>query len=447
MQMDINGDGLPDFVSWDDQGTGTVWLAKRNADTGGVRYEQQPNYFGPKMNNAVFMGDFMGTGSPGILEVDGGSLNHYTRNVAVPADLLTLEASPAGASTSISYQALSQASNSPVYRSYRVVNPAPQNFDASQANTVVDVTGPIWVVSATSQSNGLPTGGMVDTAFLYEGMKAAEGRGNLGFARVTKLFPYANGNLMATSTEYHQDPVQFQYLGMPKLVTNYAGLAAYDVKQVGGQLGCSVRRNPRQMQDQICEDPDIPAETIVTFNSVARQKDLKAVSSSQYMYCELQTSLTAGQGADGNSPACSAAGNLRIRRPYQAYSVDKSWELDGTLVSTTETRNQEMSPFGDVVRSSARITANTAVGGAIGWWSEKGTANEYLTADVNSWTLGRLKKSTVTSQQNAPAPTRDNAPGLELSNSGKSGMTDPPAAPKPMNPAVLSAILQLLLED
>jgi len=165
------------------------------------------------------------------------------------------------------------------------------------------------------------------------------------------------------------------------------------------------------------------------------------------VYCELQTSLTAGQGADGNSPACSAAGNLRIRRPYQAYSVDKSWELDGTLVSTTETRNQEMSPFGDVVRSSARITANTAVGGAMGWWSEKGTANEYLTADVNSWTLGRLKKSTVTSQQNAPAPMRDNAPGLELSNSGKSGMTDPPAAPKPMNPAVLSAILQLLLED
>jgi len=287
MQLDLNGDGLPDFVSWTDQAATNVWMAKRdaNVNSGGLSYVRR-DYTGPSMGNVIFVGDFLGTGEVSILEVAGSTVNLYKRglslplrNADAPPDLLVQETTPKGAWTVIKYQSLNQASDSPVYRSYHVVNDTPQNFDASQSNAVVDVNGPIWVVSGTSQSNGVQAGSSIGTAFLYEGMKATKERGNLGFARVTKLYPYANGTLMATSTEYHQDPLQFQYLGLAKSVTNYVGSAKYDGDQVAG-FACTLKYD-RPTPGNVCEDTGVPVKSVSSFNAVATQAALKPVSSSR----------------------------------------------------------------------------------------------------------------------------------------------------------------------
>jgi hypothetical protein len=138
--------------------------------------------------------------------------------------------------------------------------------------------------------------------------------------------------------------------------------------------------------------------------------------------------------------------NPRYR--FTGNSLVESWDWNaqaGTAVAMpTVESSTEMTDVGDVTRMFQKTTAPNGL-----WWS-KTTTNEYDPAKQNpsAWILGRLTRATVVSQspsvdqQLAANPT---SPGRSPTAAATSSSA--PSAPQPLNPAVLAAILQLLLED
>ena len=82
--------------------------------------------------------------------------------------------------------------------------------------------------------------------------------------------------------------------------------------------------------------------------------------------------------------------------PYASQTVQSSFELDGSLISTTTTSVSDIDAYGNV---KAMSTATT--GGF-----EKITTNVYAQDDVANWRLGRLTKSTVVSKMGSEQVTR-----------------------------------------
>lgn len=138
--------------------------------------------------------------------------------------------------------------------------------------------------------------------------------------------------------------------------------------------------------------------------------------------------------------------NPRYR--FTGTSLVENWDWNaqaGTSVALpTVESSTEMNDVGDVTRMFQKTTAPNGL-----WWS-KTTTNEYDPAKQNpsAWILGRLTRSTVVSQspsveQQLAANTT--SPGRSPSAAVTSSATPP--AQQPLDPAVLSVILQLLLED
>lgn len=134
--------------------------------------------------------------------------------------------------------------------------------------------------------------------------------------------------------------------------------------------------------------------------------------------------------------------NPRFR--YVGASTVKSWDLNGSTqvalpqVDTTTV----MSDLGNVTG----VVQTTGFPGGAQW--KKTTTNVYGQDDTTKWILGRLTKSTVTSE----APTVADQIAAYPRNAGRSSTasdmsSSAPAVAQPLSPAVLSAILQLLLED
>lgn len=455
-QLDVNGDGLPDFISWDSTANPRVWFARATSN-GGVVYEA-PSATNPGRNlytldRTFFTGDFTGTGDPSFLMVNDSNLTILTSGAAATPDLMVAATNGMGLKTEVKYQALSQAASTPMYVSGRTVRADPDAFDP--LTTAIDVSPPLWVVSSTKQSTAIAGSAQwVETVFMYQGMKSAYGRGSLGFASVSKFYPYANGELMVTTTDMHQDPLQFQYLGLPKFTATYTGTAGYDTTVFRRKVTCSAA----MLKIGECDtEPGVYSYTTITtktFNPVTSMSGLRLLNRTDYAYCDLTTDLLRGNTltapAEGASYAAPCTSGTRIRRPYQAQSVERHYDLGtGALVTESVSSNLEMSPFAEVKRAKVDVKSPD-VAGTSGWSSSKLTENVYGANDLSKWFLARLTEAKVTSAINAPAPTKTAGANP---NATSVGGTSPPALPPAPNPptaissAVLSAILQLLLED
>jgi hypothetical protein len=146
-----------------------------------------------------------------------------------------------------------------------------------------------------------------------------------------------------------------------------------------------------------------------------------------------------------NTLADTVPVNPRYR--FIGSATAQSWDWNNETLATvplpTLASTTTMTNVGNVTGIVQTTTANGLV------WSQT-TTNEYDPAKQNpsAWILGRLTKATVTSV----SPTEAAQLGAYSSSAGRSpdaGSTSgtTPAAPQPINPAVLSAILQLLLDD
>ena len=140
--------------------------------------------------------------------------------------------------------------------------------------------------------------------------------------------------------------------------------------------------------------------------------------------------------------------NPRLRFPQE--TTTEKWDLDGLkpYALPGQTVRTTMDDVGNVTRVE-QVTTDAVSG--LKW--TRTTVNRYDQDNPQAWILGRLTRSTVTST----APTPEQQLAVHQGSAGSSpnatdtvssmppkGQTPPPSQ---ISPAVLSAILQLLLED
>jgi hypothetical protein len=192
---DFNADGKTDILRWyDDPTYNAVFLS--NGD-GTFVQASSPTYaqFGHSNSTAgSFAADFNGDGRSDVLAWrDDPSLNRLLQPEYGIADLLVSATTSIGATTSITYQPLTNAS---VY-----------SKDNTATYPVQDMQVPIYVVSRVDASNGV--GGVYSGSYTYAGAKAdVSGRGFLGF-RQMKVTDLQTG--IVETANYLQN---FPYVGV-----------------------------------------------------------------------------------------------------------------------------------------------------------------------------------------------------------------------------------------
>lgn len=134
--------------------------------------------------------------------------------------------------------------------------------------------------------------------------------------------------------------------------------------------------------------------------------------------------------------------NPRFR--YVGASTVNSWDWNA-MTSIAMPRGDTTSVMSNLGNVASLTQTTTARDGAV--WS-KTTTNVFGQDNVAAWILGRLTSSTVVST----APDADTQIAANPRSAGNSAnataMSSPaPSVPQPLSPAVLAAILQLLLDD
>ncbi|WP_255376874.1 FG-GAP-like repeat-containing protein [Rhizobacter sp. OV335] len=518
MPLDINGDGLTDFMAWtgeDDRHDLRFFTSMAGTDGGkldgslaAVSDIDRGRYGLPEMatGGVTFMsGDFMGLGSVGFIRMqDGGNNNLWYRD-GPPPDVMTSVMNLSGVTTWISYSSTGMASaglvvgnNSPVEVGVGVyVNTRPPidlgglTDPQARADKAGKHTWPThhahpaqWLVGTTKQQsvNGVdPSNLGVTTAFAYVGMKSdLSGGGDLGLESVTKYFPYANGGMMASTTEYLQPlnsetgqegTQRKQFVGMPKCTyTRYiaawvpnaslASLVRDDVdnsrnvrpgspRQLPKALGSGTQSSTSAGTNSECFDVDGDAP-----DKPADGWGAQIINMTTYVYCDVQSQASASS-ATWMTPCGTTEA---VKRPYQMRSVERTWDpmTPALKVGKVDTVNTAMTAYGDVGAATITTTGYGVGGqGSQPQVMTKSTTNTYLSGDGGTsrfvtekkWFLGRLGTSTVKSTTNVTQPLdRSDA---NLSPAAKA--TQDPALngtpTKLLRPEVLMTILQLLLED
>ncbi|KPF68953.1 hypothetical protein IP84_07050 [beta proteobacterium AAP99] len=498
IQTDLDGNGLADFLAWSNAGNQDANLTRfRVAPSPGAfgfpAIELQAVPHGLPTNlvqQAGYVGgDFLGIGGPSFTKLPdaGGPNGTVYGRLGPPNDVMVEAVSPSRGSTLVRYASLATATDaflgnptvsSGVYAPTRP--PVTAATVAAHTWPLYHAHPPQWVVSGTTQPNGGGVG--VVTAFVYSGQKAdLSGGGSLGFESVSKYFPYADGRMMVSTTEYLQ-PVNSAtsldgfsqrkgYAGMPKCTfTRYqpnwsSNAPVREVIEGDGELfdprgrNRVVRKTAQSMAGGAQKPSTANAAALdmstgvnsLCFDSDTKPGDAYAeniVNMTTYTYCDVQQQGQAG-AATIHAPCASASA---IKRPYQYRSVERTWDLNqrNMLVSRVDTRNDSMTQYGDVLTATARTTG-FGVGGFAGEVTHtKSTENEYdlesTFIDGTKWFLGRLTKSRVTSTSSTAgvAPRQDNS-GLTKTARATSGAETPPT--RVLRPEELAAILQLLLDD
>jgi hypothetical protein len=211
---DFNGDSLPDIL-WDKEqersarstGTRVLWLNR-----GENQFTVVSNVGGGDgtlVDHVPLLADFNGDGKTDILwdrregedSRSKGNRVLWLSDGIVP-DLMTGATSGVGATASVSYKSLT---DSTVYTS-----------NTGAVDPIVDLQGPMQVVSRLSQSNGI--GGQISLAYAYACARAhQDGRGYLGFC-ATLVADQQTG--IRQITNYRQD---YPFIGLVASETKTLG--------------------------------------------------------------------------------------------------------------------------------------------------------------------------------------------------------------------------------
>ncbi|MFD2452217.1 FG-GAP-like repeat-containing protein [Ideonella paludis] len=416
--LDLNSDGREDILRWDDAAPySALYLSDGDGKfTRSVIHDGiTPTRFRHSNGTMDFItGDFTGRGTTEILRLSSGAPtaadtsstnNLYTRIHSTPPDLLVSVKTGTGLTTTLTYQPLTELDRD-TDRRYKS-----DRFTALQAAApLVDIQAPIWVVTdmvndaAVLDANGQMQ--TVTTKYAYAGLKAdSSGRGMAGFREVRREGVSAKGNPLTTITEYLQ---VHPYMGSPKRTsTRLDTLFGTSGKLLssGSNVYCDATA-PSSMRDAASTTPDAPC---------------------------ICTAATCGMKA-------------RIHRPYLLRSKQQGFDLDGSVLPETLTEYTVL-PSGDPLTVKATTSA-TLLGQLRSY--VKSTTNEYHLDVVNDTTyrVGQLKSATVT--QTVPnlmpslSTSAGNSPNATKTQGVPPGDWQPPPS---LPPGVLSAILDLLLQD
>lgn len=400
-------DGRQGILRWHDDPTKNV-LYLSNGD-GSFRTSAPFALSGPiqlKHSNGKFdfiAGDFTGNGATEFLRV---SADAPTATVASNRNQLYLP-------TTYGFPDILQTVVSPtglVTQLVRVSVPnAAVRYVSDRGDTVnkatypaVDITMPMQVVITVETGTGIGTGtgtglGTLKTEYAYRGLKATHsGRGMLGFREVRQQNPAADGQLQTVVTQYVQT---HPYIGVAGVTRTYMGGLGVD--------------------------------------------GVPPLSQTTNAYCDKTSAATPPAVVTPGTapPPCSTIALLQ--RPYLYQTVEQGWDLTNPQlelprVTTTNTFNNSGDPV---------VIVSTTAGSALGLSQTftRTTTNTYLpdATSADSWILGRLQRTNVLSSVPNSLPNIGTSAGSSPSATARQGTGTPP----PMNPAVLSVILQLLLDD
>ena len=265
------------------------------------------------------------------------------------------------------------------------------NVDADQV--AIAPTG--FVVIAVSSPSGIP-GQPSITEYAYAGMRADKnGRGSLGYRVFKTQGETPTGRKMTTVTRFAQ---RFPYTGMPMSSSNVlASLTSSDQGQV--------------------------------------------IALKEYAYCDASSDVAVRNALVAGSGLCPAV-STPIKRPYARLSRSSGNDLDGSqLLSQTITSDENLAGYPTSVITTNMLNGQT-------YRSTDSTV--YLADDVSCtsavecrWWISRPERVSIArSVPNVlPATSAGNEP-LATAVSG-----NVPNIPQGLSPAMLSAILQILLED
>lgn len=203
---------------------------------------------------------------------------------------------------------------------------------------LVNLVAPFNVVTALAIPDGL--GGKQTTSYAYEAYRQelVNGRGSAGFGKMTSR-QLQNGNLLTTTSEFNQ-------------IWPYTGMSVKSIKTIG---------RPGEVQQKI-------SETVNAFGCIE--------------------SLSAA--------ACSVKPG-QVYSPHIRYSVEKTWDLDGTPFPWVS-RSFNFDSFGNMVSN----TTSTGDG-----FSK--TVNNTFSNNTSAWMVGRLTGANVVSNSPSGAITRTSA--------------------------------------
>ncbi|MEF7613630.1 FG-GAP-like repeat-containing protein [Aquincola sp. MAHUQ-54] len=400
--VDLNADGRTDLIRWSDDGTQTWALISKGDGTFAKSSSFNLNTDARRLvtsgGSFTFVnGDFLGNGSQQILRLkespaagEGTSNQLYVRTDPSVPDLLVSVLSPSGLKTTISYASMVGSGR---YAGDR------GTIDKA-IYPMVDLTVAAPVITTVETDTGVGSN-KTRTEYAYRGMKAAlDGRGVLGFRQTTQQTTGPEGSAVTVRTNYLMDKP-------------YAGVARSTETRLG-----------------TWDQPGAPL-----------------LSRTTNVYCDRSS------GADPNTAtdAVPCPTSAKLTRPYLRKSVEEGWDLNGAVLPVVTTVNT-YNDYGDP--TAITVTTQAAVAGAPRSYT-KTTSNTFCAPDSancpnktsgDNWILGRLTASTVTASAPDLRSALTTSPGGAAQATATAG-TLPAGASLPVNPAVLSVILQFLLED
>lgn len=350
---DFDGDGRSDILRWrNDPAANAIYLSNGDGTfrQGAFNLTTANDQLAKTDGSASFVvGDFTGRGNAEILRLvpsPSGSSEAtrnqlYTKTDPTPPDQLAVVTSPRRLKTVLTWVPLSNSVSGSLGARYT----SDRNTANAAVYPTVDIVWPNYVVASMSMDSG--TGSQLVNEYSYAGLKASyEVTGQLGFREIRQQRPAPDGEPMTIYTRNLQT-------GM------FIGMAS----QLETRLG----------------DLTVPTALLLSRTS--------------YVYCD-KTSATDPAAATATAPCKSTA---KVQRPYLYKTIEEGWDLDGTalpVVTTTNTYNASSDPTQIRVDTSGNILAGT-----IAQASTKTTTNAYYADNTagDSWILGRLQQSTVTS--------------------------------------------------
>ena len=388
--VDLNGDGLIDLIQSRKQGASLIRNAWLNSGAGWV---QTTDYILTSPLAEYLVADTGGR----MEDLDGDGLPdfaYYRTGSSTPMTFLNKSARDHVVKISTNGDDASKPGTSYTITYSSLVNSSTYVRDSGSTYPKIDLKFPMSVVSEARTHDG--AGGTNFTTYQYGGLRAeiGTGRGMLGFRWMSALDAGSN---VLTYSEFVQD---WPYVGFPaktetRLMRN--GMGAL-LKRTEMSYGCIVPAT-----GQPCAIPPANCNT--------------------------------------NLATCAANSASRYF-PYLATSTEKSYELDGPAMPTVTTQYTYGVTPGDTAfwGNPTVIDVQTRDGAA---FSRKVTNNEYYPANVTNgaWILGRLQRSTVTSSSNDTAVSA-------LPNGGTAAPpTPPPAVAASSVPSYIVQLIFSLLDD
>ncbi|KQU77157.1 MULTISPECIES: FG-GAP-like repeat-containing protein [unclassified Rhizobacter] len=398
--MDMDGDGRQDILMLYVNGSSrtALYLSMGNGsfvestdfNLTDVRLRPLDNSFLPL--GSFVIGDFTGRGNAEFLRLTDSGNTLYVKKDPSPPDLLIGVTSDTGAATSLTYVPLSnpQLPGDPLGPRYA--------SDLRTANAAalprIDITPSSYVVATLQTDNG--AGGTVKSEYSYQGLKAdTTGRDALGFRVVRRQTVAPNGAPRTSEVVIAQD---FPYIGLP--------------------LSTSVHRS--------------------ALNSVSSSNLLSRTTS---VYCDQTAAAGAEAAAIASGLPCTSS--QVIKRPYTPRSRSTGVDLQGVALPTVIVQTA-VNPNGDPMQTTTTTSltnspSNTYTQIATNqyWPDNTGCADTQTCA----WILSRVKQNTE--RATSPGSILPTSAGTAQDATATAGTSAKP----PVSPALISLILQLLLDD